>query len=148
MASRLLIYTNAFAPNIGGVETYVMLLARGLAGTDLKVILITPTPLGGMNDADLPFRVVRRPDFVTLAKLVWHSDVLHLAGPCFLPMMLGLILQKPVVVEHHGYHAVCPNGLLFFEPTKSLCPGHFMAHSYHKCLQCNARRVGAVKSIA
>ena len=52
------------------------------------------------------------------------------------------------MVEHHGYQTVCPNGSLLFEPIKSPCPGHFMAHSYHKCLQCNARTIGWVRSIA
>ncbi len=27
-----------------------------------------------------------------------------------------------MVVEHHGYSPVCPNGLLFYEPTKTACP--------------------------
>ena len=31
MATRILIYTHTFAPKIGGVESYIMLLARGLA---------------------------------------------------------------------------------------------------------------------
>jgi glycosyltransferase involved in cell wall biosynthesis len=136
------------------VETYVMLLAEGLArasglaadGT-MEVTVVTPTAAYGMNDADLPFRVVRQAGFIALLKLVRGADVIHLAGPVFLPMLIGLALRKPVVVEHHGYQAVCPNGLLFYEPNKSICPGHFMAHRYLKCLGCNAKAGGWVKSV-
>jgi glycosyltransferase involved in cell wall biosynthesis len=148
MATKILIYTNGFAPNVGGVETYAMLMARDLTGTGLSATLVTPTPADTMNDTDLPFQVVRGAGFAKLAKLIWRADVLHLAGPCFLPLMLGLAFRKPVVVVHHGYQALCPNGLLLFEPTKALCPGHFLARRYSKCLQCNARTIGWRKSIS
>jgi glycosyltransferase involved in cell wall biosynthesis len=81
-----------------------------------------------------------------LTGLVRKADVIHVAGPCLLPMLLGLALRKLVVVEHHGYQAVCPNGLLLYEPTKKVCPGHFMVRQYHKCLQCNAATMGWAKS--
>lgn len=151
---KLLIYSHGFAPNIGGVETYVMLLAQGLAervrnGEDnLQVTVATPTAVGTMNDATLPFRVVRQPSFASLLKLIWQSDVIHSAGPCLLPMVLGLALGKRVTVEHHGYQAACPNGLLLFEPTKTVCPDHFMSHRYHKCVQCNAAGSGWIGSFS
>lgn len=150
---KVLVYTHAFAPKIGGAETYVMLLAGGLtqqsdgAGRQAAVVTVaTPTPAGEMNDSSLPFRVIRRPSLRTLLGLMCNADVVHLAGPCLLPMLLGLALRKRVVVEHHGYQAICPNGLLFYEPTKTVCPGHFMARRYRKCLQCEATTVGWVKS--
>src|SRR5580700_7563566 len=150
---RILIYSHAFAPKIGGVETYVMLLAQGLArvstpaaGETVQVTVATPTAGDGMDDAALPFRVVRRPGFFALLKLFWEADVIHLAGPSFLPMLMGLALRKPVVVEQHGYQAVCPNGLLLYEPTKTICPGHFIARRFKKCLGCNAKNDGWAKS--
>jgi glycogen(starch) synthase len=151
---EILIYSHSFAPNIGGVETYVMLLARGLArvstsapGDTVHVTVVTLTPADGMDDSALPFRVVRQPGFLAFLKLLRDGDVIHIAGPCFLPMLLGLVLRKPVVVEQHGYQAVCPNGLLLYEPTKSICPGHFMARRYHKCVGCNAKNIGWARSL-
>jgi len=150
---RVLIYSEAFAPKIGGVETIVMLLAQGLAqhassapNELVEVTLATHTPADGMNDAALPFRVVRRPNFSSLVRLLRRSDVIHLAGPCFLPLALGLLFRKPVVVEHHGYQACCPNGLLFFEPSQSQCPGHFMAGRYGKCVECRSVSLGWLRS--
>jgi glycosyltransferase involved in cell wall biosynthesis len=131
-----------------------MLLAQGLAehsrqnGTsDLEITVITHTRAGKMDDTLLPFGLVRQPGPLSLLRLIWHADVVHLAGPCMLPMCLGILLRKPVVIEHHGYQAICPNGLLLYEPTKTVCPGHFMAGRYTKCLRCNAKTSGMVKSL-
>src|SRR2546430_8699360 len=111
-----------------------MSLAQGLAraGTGngssaVRVTVVTPTPAGEMDDSALPFQVVRRPNFAALMRLVRAADVVHLAGPCLLPMLFGLLLRKQVVVEHHGFHVICPNGQLFYEPTHMPCPRHFMA---------------------
>src|SRR5438094_904010 len=90
-------------------------------------------------DASLPFRVVRRPSLLELLRLIRAADVIHLAGPSFIPMLLGLFLRKPVVVEHHGFQTICPNGQLLYEPTQTPCPGHFMAGRHSECIRCNAQ---------
>ena len=142
---KVLLCTHAFAPKVGGQETIVMLLARGLSrdassasNESVELTLVTSTPADGMNDAALAFRIVRRPSLLTLFRLLHQADVIHLAGPLFLPMILGLILRKPVVIEHHGFQAICPNGQLFLEPTQEACPGHFMAGRHHECIRCNS----------
>ncbi|PYV30237.1 MAG: hypothetical protein DMG22_20950 [Acidobacteria bacterium] len=146
MATRVLIYTHAFAPQIGGVETVVMSLAKGLAGLgqangigSAEVTVATSTLRGDFDDASLPFRVVRRPSLLELLRLIRAADVIHLAGPSFIPMLLGLFLRKSVVVEHHGFQTICPNGQLLYEPTQTPCPGHFMAGRHSECIRCNAQ---------
>jgi len=150
---RVLIYTKAFAPMVGGVETYVMLLASGLVQKtsrkvedQVDVTVVTTVQAASFDDSALAFRVLRRPSFGILVRLIREADVVHLAGPCFVPMLLGLFLRKKVVVEHHGYQAACPNGLLFFEPKKEGCPGYFMARRYDQCLKCNAQTFGWLAS--
>jgi glycosyltransferase involved in cell wall biosynthesis len=151
---KVLIYTHGFAPIIGGAEKYVMLLADGLAkrsvtpstGT-IVVTVVTPTPAGKFDDTELAFKVVRQPSFLALTRLVYETDVVHLSGACLLPLMLGSILRKPIVIEHHGYTASCPNGLLFYEPNQSVCPGHFMAGRYGNCLKCVAFKEGRLRSV-
>lgn len=141
-----MIYTHAFAPGIGGVETIVMALARGLAETPpspdcgkLSVTLVTPQPQAQFDDSSLPFRVIRRPRPWHLLKLIRSADVVHLAGPALLPLLLSLVSRKPVVIEHHGFQAICPNGQLVYEPEQTPCPGHFMSGRHHKCWRCNAK---------
>jgi glycosyltransferase involved in cell wall biosynthesis len=143
---KIVIYTHSFAPQIGGLETVVLSLAKGFAqvpptgATSVpEVILVTRTPAGGMNDTALDFRVVRQPTVGELVKLLWTADIVHLAGPALLPLFLGRLMRKRIVVEHHGFQTVCPNGQLFYEPNQSPCPGHFMASRHLECLRCNLK---------
>jgi glycogen(starch) synthase len=149
---NVLLYAHAFAPKIGGVESAVMSLAMGVAKSQggnsvTRVTVVTPTPRGEFDDASLPFRVVRRPRAPQLVSLIRSSDVIHLAGPCFIPLAMGLLLRKPVVVEHHGFQTICPNGQLLYEPTRTPCPGHFMAGRHAQCVRCNAKD-GLLQSLA
>ena len=132
----------------------MMLLARGLAGQAsartgeaVAVSVVTQTAAGSFRDEELPFRVVRRPGAGRLWRLMRQAEVVHLAGPVFLPLVLGLVLRKKMVVEHHGYQAACPNGSFFYQPTKTACPGHFLARNYGECLRCNAAESGGWKSL-
>jgi glycosyltransferase involved in cell wall biosynthesis len=153
---KLVLYSHDWAPKIGGVQTVTMLLAEGLAkrppekwGGELETIevtLVTPTAPGEMDDAGFLFRVVRAPGLFRLMRLVRESDIVHLAGPSIAPLMLGLLFRKRVVVEHHGFFTICPNGLLFYTRTQSLCVGHFMAGHHAECIACN-RREGSAKSV-
>ena len=143
---KLLIYSHAFAPQVGGIETFSMYLARGLARFDSKedsegftVTVVTKTALTGETDSlNAPFEVIREARTGTLWKLVGRADRVLLAGPAILPLLFALIRRKTVVVTHHGYQSVCPNGMLFQFPTQSICPGHFAAKQYMACVKCNA----------
>ncbi len=154
---KILIYGEHFLPLVGGSQTAMALLAEGLAnrqaketnGTprQLEVTVVTRTPAGKMDDASVPYRIVRQPGFWRLARLVWDADVVHLAGPCFLPLVLGQLMRKPVVVEHHGYQAVCLNGMLLMEPSRTVCPGHLMQRNYAECLRCSSQTMGRVGGV-
>jgi glycosyltransferase involved in cell wall biosynthesis len=140
---KLLYYSHYFAPSIGGVEIIVQSLARGISelhGLDGKrefdVTVITETAAGNCDDSAFPFRIVRRPGILGLWKLIADCDVLHAAGPALLPIFLAWLSNKRFVIEHHGYQAVCPNGLLLHQPDLSVCPGHFQAGHYGECVKC------------
>jgi glycosyltransferase involved in cell wall biosynthesis len=154
---KLLIYTEYFLPVIGGVQTAVEVLARSLATPSgggstadaaIEVKLVTRSKANGMNDSIAPYRVIRQPSFVQLVRLIQEADVIHVAGPCLIPLILGWFFRKLIVVEHHGYQAACPNGLLLFEPQKTPCPGYFMRKQHSKCLKCNSHNVGWIRSFA
>jgi glycosyltransferase involved in cell wall biosynthesis len=140
---KLLVYSHFLAPSIGGVETIVLSLARGLADLrkangrlEFGLTVVTQTPAGGFDDRSLAFRVVRQPRLIELWRLIRACDVIHLAGPALLPLFLARLASKPVVIEHHGYQAVCLNGILIYQPDGSMCPGHFQAGHYGKCVRC------------
>lgn len=150
---RVLIYAHFFAPSVGGVETYARLLAEGLperaeaTGTEgLEVVVVTHTLADPTFDSAFPFQVVRHPGWIQLSRLIRSAAVIQLVGPSLLPMFLAVVFRRPFVVEQHGYQAVCPNGLLLYGSSKEVCPGHFLARRYHKCLQCN-RSVGLWNSL-
>jgi glycogen(starch) synthase len=144
---KLLLYSHFFAPSVGGVETIVLSLARGLAGLrylkgapQFEITLVTQTPAGDYDDSANPFRTIRQPGFVQLWRLIRNTDVVHVAGPALAPLLLSLIAGKPFVVEHHGFQAICPNGQLLIEPAGVPCPGHFMAGRQRECLRCNSNQ--------
>jgi|SRR5579859_3529366 len=142
---KLLIYSHFFQPSVGGVESITLSLASGLAELRLadgrpefEVVVVTETPAGNLNDRALPFLVFRRPTTVQLWRLVRACDVAHLAGPALVPLILCRIARKPTVIEHHGYQAICPNGLLVHKPDGCVCPGHFLQRHYRQCAKCLA----------
>jgi glycogen synthase len=142
---KLLIYSHFFAPSVGGVETIVLSLARGLAGLrdshgapPFEISLVTQTPAGDYEDSTNPFRTIRQPGLLQLWQLVRKCDVVHVAGPALAPLILCLSAGKPFVVEHHGFQTICPNGQLLIEPAGVPCPGHFMAGRHAECLRCNS----------
>lgn len=151
---KILIYSHDWAPSTGGVQTVTMSLARGLAQwqeeaacASPQVTVATATAADGMDDSSLPFRVVRRPGVIELVRLLRNADLIHMAGPSLLPLFLGWLLQKLIVVEHHSFQAACPNGLLFYEPQQAPCPGHFMARRYGECLRCNHANISWWRSL-
>ncbi len=141
---KLLVYSHYFAPSVGGVETVVRSLADGLSELrtpdgkrEFDLTLITQTPAGSFPDDVLNFTVVRQPSFLRSCQLIGESDAVHVAGPALVPMILGLLFQKPVVIEHHGFQAICPTGQLLQQPENIPCPGHFMAGHHNYCLRCS-----------
>lgn len=142
---RLVIYSHFFAPSIGGVESVVLSLASGLShlraengSLEFDITVATQTPGGEFSVAGLPFQVVRQPRASELRRLIQEADVVHVAGAAIGPIVLGLLAKKSVVVEHHGFQTICPNGQLMQEPENTPCPGHFMAGHHGECLRCRS----------
>ena len=140
---KILIYSTDFWPTRGGVQSVVMTLARGFAHRDsasrrMECTVVTETPADPAADLELPFRVVRKPSLVEFIRLLRNADLIHVAGPALRPLALSFVLRKRVIVEHHGFQTVCPNGLLFHEPTRTACPGYFVARRHGECWKCNA----------
>jgi FkbM family methyltransferase len=147
---KLVLYSEYFFPVSGGVQTNIFELACGLSEwhhdhpncDPVNVTVVTRTAQSTPDDDSWPFHLVRRPKFGRLLQLLWTADVIHLAGPVLLPMAIGVALRKPVVIEHHGYQSVCPNGLLLMGTDRAICPGHYVAGHYLQCVRCNSGDIG------
>src|ERR1700737_3409288 len=92
---KLLIYSHFFAPSVGGVDSIVLSLARGLAELrtranekQFEITLVTQTAKGDFDDESLPFVVVRRPRLFDLWNLIRRTDLVHVAGPALPPLLL------------------------------------------------------------
>lgn len=144
---KVLLYSTDFLPGVGGAQQAVAQLAQGLVNTGNQPTVVTKTPAGAFDDRDLTYTVVRQPRFTDLWRLMGEADLVHLAGPAFVALMVGLLRRKSIVIEHHGYQAICPNGLLLYAPRQNACPGHFLAGQYRECVRCVATASGWTSSI-
>jgi len=151
---KILIYSHVFSPSIGGVEKSVQSLAEGLEEVRspeingaCEVTLVTQTAAGASDTSVFSFPVVRRPTLANLWRLVRETDIVHIAGPSLAPLLLAFLARKPVVVEHHGFQAICPNGLLTYQPGRTICPGHFQERRYWKCWRCQSCEVSPQRSL-
>src|SRR5947208_14239079 len=132
-----------------------MALGCGLAqsqttGTsrNFSVTVVTQSPANpGTHPEILLFRVVRRPSKWELWRLTGQADQIVLAGPAMLPLAFALLRRRKVVITHHGYQSICPNGSLFHLPTQTSCPGHFRAGRYRECVACMRVEKTTVDSI-
>jgi glycosyltransferase involved in cell wall biosynthesis len=61
-------------------------------------------------------------------------------------MLLAKLAARPYVVEHHGYQAICPNGVLIYQPDRAICPGHFQAGRYAACIRCQQQEMSLPKA--
>ena len=140
---KLLIYSHSFFPAVGGVETYAQLLASCITDDesfDVRVITQTAAENEGAYSGA---SVIRRPTFARLVREIADADVVFSAGPALAPMLLALLCRKPFVVEHHGYQAVCPNGLLLNKVRGGVCAQSFRNGRLSECYQCVAVDRGA-----
>ena len=152
---RLVIYSYHFAPSVGGVESSVQTLATGLAtrvvakkSTQFEIVVVTQTASGMFDDRTLPFRIVRKPSLFELIRVIRGCDVVHIAGPAMLPLIVSRALKKPTVVEHHGYQAICPNGALWRQPDGDICPGHFQSGHFAACIRCCQAETSLPRSVS
>jgi glycosyltransferase involved in cell wall biosynthesis len=149
---KIVIYTHDFLPLIGGVQTQIELLARGFmtfpgvdAPPEFEPIVVTNTPAGDFDDSSLSFPIVRNPSVSELIRLIRRAQVVHIAGPALLPLVIARLLRKPTMVEHHGYQAICLNGALLHEPDRAVCPGHFQAGRISECLRCQRSELSSMR---
>lgn len=99
---RILVYSPAFAPSVGGLESVVAMLAEGFTRAGHEVTVVTTTPASEPDES--PYRVVRRPGPLRLLGLVRSCDVFFQANVSLKGLWPLLLVRRPWVVSHHSWY--------------------------------------------
>jgi glycogen synthase len=105
---KILIYSRAFRPSVGGLETMMGILAEefAAAGHQVKVATQVATESEGNHN----YEVVRLPTLKSCVQLLRWSDVCLCANVSLRGLVPMTIAGTPLVISHHGTYDV---------------PGHF-----------------------
>ena len=98
---RILLYSPAFLPLVGGLEINVAHLAGQFARAGHEVAVVTRTAGG---DDDFPFQVVRRPAARELLAWARWCDVFFQANVSLRGLWPLLLVRRPWVVSHHSWY--------------------------------------------
>ncbi|HVR96919.1 MAG TPA: glycosyltransferase family 4 protein [Thermoanaerobaculia bacterium] len=99
---RLLLYSPAFLPQVGGLEIKVATLAEELLRAGHEVVVVCQVPSSGADD--LPFRVVRRPPPWELIRWVRWCDVFFQFNVSLRGLWPLLLVRRPWVVSHQSWY--------------------------------------------
>lgn len=97
---RIAIYSSAFAPSLGGVETIARILAEDFtqAGHEVVVVTETDSPAEESN----AYQVKRRLSAQQWWRVASRSDATFHMNVSLRVIWANLLLRKPTVVVHHG----------------------------------------------
>jgi glycogen(starch) synthase len=102
---RVLVYSPAFAPQIGGLEGFVDQIAAGLASLGHELVVVTTTPAESEAAArTFPFRVVRRPSPLALLRWVRWCEVFFHANVSLRGAWPLLLVRRPWLTSHHSWY--------------------------------------------
>lgn len=99
---RVLIYSPAFLPGLGGLEINMATIAEGLVALGDEVTVVTTTP--GHDEEAAPHRIVRCPGPPELLRWVRWCEVFHHANVSLRGLWPLLLVRRPWVVSHHSWY--------------------------------------------
>ncbi|HJX28641.1 MAG TPA: glycosyltransferase family 1 protein, partial [Thermoanaerobaculia bacterium] len=106
---KILHYSPAFLPHIGGLELNVANLAARLHCLGHEVTVVTQTASAAPDD--FPFRVVRRPSAPELLRWIIWCDVFFQANISLRGLWPLLLVRRPWVVSHHSWYRRTEGGI-------------------------------------
>jgi glycosyltransferase involved in cell wall biosynthesis len=98
---KILVYTPAFLPKVGGLEMNTAHLAGHFQRAGHEVTVVTTTP--GAS-ADPGYRVVRNPSPWELLRWTRWCDVFYQANVSLRGLWPLLLVRRPWVVSHHSWY--------------------------------------------
>ena len=117
---RILIYSPAFYPSVGGIETLVDILAREFVRQGHAVKLISQVP-GDNSTKTFPFQIIRRPGPRELLSLTRWCDVFFQPQMSLKGLWTLLIAPKPWVVAHNAWYERADASLGWQDYLKHFC---------------------------
>jgi len=99
---KILIYSPAFLPGVGGLEIATAQRAEQLQRTGHEVTLVTTT--AGPGEDGLSYRVVRNPSPAELLRWTRWCDVFYQANVSLRGLWPLLLVRRPWVVSHHSWY--------------------------------------------
>ena len=110
---KILLYSPAFLPLVGGLEIQVAGLAGELSHRGCEVVVVTSTPAGSAPE-EASYRVVRRPGPGELLYWARWCDVFFQANVSLRGLWPLLLVRRPWVVSHHSWYRQ-PDGRLAWQ---------------------------------
>jgi len=99
---KILIYSRAFWPSVGGLETIMQILAEEFTKAGHHVTVVTEISSTGERECN--YSVLRSPGLGGLVKALRESDVCLSANVSLRGLGPMLIAGRPVVISHHGVY--------------------------------------------
>lgn len=98
---KILFYSYAFLPGVGGIETVSAILADEFVKAGHQVELITETP--GEDLEEVGYEITRRPSRSKVISLLRWSDLFFQSNISLPTLLLALVFRKPCIVVHHTW---------------------------------------------
>ena len=98
---KILVYTPAFLPKVGGLELNTAHLAAHFRRAGHEVTVVTTTP-GAIPDPG--YTVVRNPSHLELLRWTRWCDVFYQANVSLRGLWPLLLVRRPWVVSHHSWY--------------------------------------------
>src|SRR5215470_15929495 len=95
---KILIYSRAFRPSVGGLETMMEILAEEFVAAGHQVLVVTESQ--GPLQCDGSYKVVRRPSFKSYLKLLRWSDICLYASVSLRGLWPMIVAPRPFAISH------------------------------------------------
>lgn len=108
---HILLYSKAFFPAVGGLETVSLTLAEQITTAGHACTVVTETALNQAPTGGFPFSVARAPRARERLSLVRSADLVHSNGASMALFPYAKLARKPFIWTHEGYQMVSVDGL-------------------------------------
>jgi len=99
---KLLVYSPAFLPLIGGLEINVAQFAAEMVRLGCEVVVVTETP--GQDSDEFPHPVIRRPGVRNFLRWTRWCDLYYQANISLRGLWPLLFVRRPWAVSHHSWY--------------------------------------------